>query len=234
MQELILDIRRNIKSHFEDLTFEEKAHKYYVSGKPIQKSVSTLIKDFANPFDENEISAKKAEREGINQEDLLKEWHDNRDNRIEIGKKTHLFGEIYTFNRNLRPSSNYELAVMKFWRDLPDFLIPVIVEQPMYHKEKLYAGTPDTILFNTKTGTLVITDYKTNVDLFKNFAKKKLLERFSRFLDNPFNKYQIQLSYYKILLEQTGYKVSSTKIIWLKEDASYEMFDTEDLTQYIK
>ena len=38
-----------------------------------------------------------------------------------------------------------------------------------------------------------------------------MLERFSNLLENSFNKYQIQLSYYQILLEQTGIEVSSRK-----------------------
>ena len=71
----------------------------------------------------------------------------------------------------------------------------------MFHKTKLYAGTPDCILMNLETNNLILIDYKTNEDLFKNFKGQKLVERFSSYLDTPFNKYQIQLSYYKILLD---------------------------------
>jgi ATP-dependent exoDNAse (exonuclease V) beta subunit len=88
-------------------------------------------------------------------------------------------------------------------------------------------------LVNTQTGNLIIIDYKTNEDLFKNFMNRKMLGKFSYMLDNNFNKYQIQLAYYKILLEQTGYKVSTTKIIWLKDDATYAIYDTNDLTKYL-
>lgn len=234
MELLELETKRIIRDYFKELTFEEKPHKYYVNGTPISKSVSTLIKQFCLPFDEEEISKTKAEREQISQENLLRSWHEKRDNSLMIGKSAHLFGELYTFNRNLRPQTNFDLAIMKFWNSLPEHVVPVIVEQPMYHKVKLYAGTPDAILMNKETGKLIIIDYKTNEDLFKNFKGQKLTERFSTYLDNPFNKYQIQLSYYKILLEQVGYEVSSTKIIWIKPDATYTIYDTMDLTQYIK
>lgn len=227
-------IKREIKEYFKDLVFEEKNHRYSVNRKFIEKSVSGLIKDFCLPFNEMVISKNMSERDGVPQQELLDSWHKKRDERITIGKQAHLFGELYTFNRNLRPQSQYDIAIMKFWKDLPPHVVPVIVEQPMYHKEKLYAGTPDGILLNTETGNLIIIDYKTNEDLFKNFANQRLLERFSAYADNPFNKYQIQLSYYKILLEQTGHKVSSTKIVWIKEDGTYTLYDTADLTQYIR
>ena len=142
------EIRKNIKDCFNELVFEEKPHKYYVGGRPIEKSVSTLIKEFATPFDEQLRSKRKAERIGVPQEHLLREWHNKRDRAIYIGKQAHLFGELYAFNRNLRPQSQRDIGIMKFWNDLPDYVIPIIAEQPMYHKKRFYAGTPDGILLN--------------------------------------------------------------------------------------
>jgi hypothetical protein len=51
--------------------------------------------------------------------------------------------------------------------------------------------------------------------------------------------WQIQLNYtcryipsfYQLLFEQTGYKVSSRKIIWLLKTAEYIMYDCENLTK---
>ena len=124
-----------------------------------------------------------------------------------------------------------ERAVIKFWNDLPEHVVPLILELQMYHKQYMYAGTADVPLYNKKTKTVIIADYKTNKDLFKNFRGKKLLHPFTDLLDNPFNKYQIQLSYYQLLFEQVGLNVSSRKIIWLKKDGEYEVFDTVDYTE---
>lgn len=227
-------IRANIRNFFSDLTFEEKGHQYCVGSIPIEKSVSTLIKDYCTPFEEERISKRKAEREGLDQQGLLDTWHNKRDKAISTGKQAHLFGELYPFNRGLRPQSYFDVAIMKFWDEIPSHVIPILVELPMYHKEELYAGTPDGILLNIYTGKLIIIDYKTNEDLFKNFKSQTLLGKFSGYLDTPYNKYQIQLSYYKILLEQAGYEVSTCKIIWLKNTGEYAAYDTEDLTQYLK
>ena len=228
------DVRLYIKDYFKDLTFEEKPHKYFVGTNPIKKSVSDLIKYYSNPFDENVTSVFSAKKLGISKEEVLKIWHDKRDNAIRTGKQAHLFGELYTFNRNLRPQTPYDLAILKFWQSVPDFVIPLFTELQMYHKKRFYAGTADGILLNTRTGKLIIIDYKTNEDLFKNYKGQTFFDPFTNLLDTPFNKYQLQLSYYKILLEQTGYEVSTTKVIWLRPDGEFVNYDTKDLTEYLK
>ena len=57
----------------------------------------------------------------------------------------------------------------------------------MYHKKYKFAGTCDTLLYNTHTGKYILTDYKTNEDLFKNFAGERLLHCFSDLLKNKQN-----------------------------------------------
>lgn len=83
-------------------------------------------------------------------------------------------------------------------------------------------------------GETFIKTHNTNKDLFKNFKEKKLLPPFETLLDNDFNKYQIQLSLYQILFEQTGYKVSERIIVWLKPDGECIMYDAEDLTDKLE
>jgi len=104
----------------------------------------------------------------------------------------------------------------------------------MYHFKHLFAGTADIILFDTKTQTYIIADYKTNKDLLKNYKGKTMLGPFSHLLDNPLNHYAIQLSYYQLLLEQVGVKVSKRIIIWLGLDGNYQLFNTEDVTDILK
>ena len=104
----------------------------------------------------------------------------------------------------------------------------------MFHKEFMFAGTADILLYNTVTGMFIIGDYKTNKDLFKNFNGQKMLGPFNNMLDCAFSKYQLQLSYYQILFEQTGLKVSSRKLIWLLPDGTYKMYNMDDHTKVLK
>lgn len=227
-------IKKSIIEFYSGLTFDEETHKYFVKGVPIEKSVSAKLKDFCQPFNRDFLSKRVAYSRGVTQEEILAEWQAAADKAIKTGKETHLFGELYPFNRDLRPQSQFEVAVMKFWNDLPAHIVPVVTELQMYHKEKFYAGTADLILYNLQSEKFIIGDYKTNKDLFKNYKNQKLTGRFCNFLDTPFNKYQLQLSYYQILLEQTGVQVSNRKLIWLLPDGNYNLYECQDLTQYLR
>ena len=78
-----------------------------------------------------------------------------------------------------------------------------------------------------------IVTHNTNQDLFKNYKGKKMLKPFDNLLDNSFNKYQLQLSLYQILFEQTGYEVESRALVWVKPNSTYEVYKTEDYTKQL-
>jgi len=227
-------LKIQILEYFKGLEFKENNHKYFFKSKPIKISVSGLIKNYYKPFDSHNISLRIAERDKISQKEVLKSWDNEATKGKNKGNKAHLFGEVYPFNRHIEPTDKLEEAIVKFWDDLPKHIIPVIMELQMFHKEFMFAGTADILLYNTITNTFIIGDYKTNKDLFKNFNKQKLLSPFNNLLDCSFNKYQLQLSYYQILFEQTGFKVSSRKLIWLLDDGTYNMYDMDDYTQILK
>lgn len=218
-----------IDNNFGDLKFNESQHKYSVKGHTFKKSVSKVIEDFYLKFDTEKVSARVAKTRGITQDEVKAEWKATNKEAIDRGTRVHLFGELYPFNRGMKPGCPQEEAVVKFWNDLPEWILPVAMEVKMYHKLYMFPGTMDILLFNTKTQEYIIADYKTNKDLFKNFREKKMTGIFSNSLDHPFNHYQVQLSLYQILLEQIGIKVYKRTIIWLKLDGTYDMYDTEDL-----
>ena len=227
------ELKIKILDNFKGLEFVEEEHKYFYNSKPISISVSGLIKKFVKEFNAYKISGIIAERDGLNQKEILQGWKDTAKEATDKGHSTHLFGEVYPFNREIKPSTNLEKAIVKFWDDLPPFVIPVMTEVKMFHKKYMFAGTADILLYNTITDTFIIGDYKTNKDLFKNYKGQIMLSPFENMLDCPFNKYQLQLSYYQILLEQTGVEVSGRKLIWLSPN-NYKMYDCQDLTQYLK
>lgn len=224
----------HFKNFFKGLSFEEGPHKYTLGNKVLKYSATGVVSKFAESFDEQKMSFYVAQRDGISQEEVLKNWEKIRNEAAEKGTRVHLFGELYAKNRNLKPSCPQEKAIVKFWKDLPEHVILVAPELLMYHKDFLFAGTGDILLYNTKTGTYIIADYKTNKDIFKNYKGKTLLYPFEDLLDMPLSKFAIQLSLYQMLLEQTGVKVSSRKVVWLKKDGNYELYDTEDYTGRLK
>ena len=229
----MINKKKEILNFFKDLEFDEKHHQYFVNKVKIKLSVSGIIKKFVIPFDSKKVSKIVSLHKGISQHEILKEWDRIRDIACKQGTEVHLFGELYPFNRQLKPNNKFEEAVIKFWKELPPYIIPVVMELQMYHKEFMFAGTSDVILYNTITNTYIIGDYKTNKDLFKNYHRQKMLKPFDDLLDCPYNKYQLQLSFYQILFEQLGLKVSSRKIIWLRPTGNYELYDTKDYTKIL-
>ena len=220
------ETRIEIENFFNGLTFEELSHRYYLGTRPLYTSVSGMVKEFANPFDVYTKSLKKALEEGVCQKEILDRWEEKKIKASKLGTETHSFGEKYVFDRDLIPSNGYEKAVVNFWKIIPEHIVPVVTELRMYHKRYLFAGTCDILLFNKNTGEYILCDYKTNERLFKNYAGERLLKCFSDLLKHDFNLYQIQLSLYQLLFEQTGHKIGKRKIIHLKNDGRFQIYDT--------
>lgn len=226
--------KSKIIGFFKELEFDEPKHIYSVKGQRIKSSVSKLVKLFVKKTNFNDIATSIDKRDSLPKGTTSLMWSLNSKVSLAIGTAAHFFGEMYAFNRILKPSNGYERAIVKFWNDLPEHIVPVEMELKMYHKDYMFAGTGDILLYNTKTGYYIIGDYKTNKDLFKNHQGQKMLKEFSHLLDMPLNHYQLQLSFYQILFEQLGLKVESRKIVWLKPDGEYDMYDTQDYTEILK
>lgn len=229
----------NMKSaviqYFSALSFDEEQHKYTVNKKNL-KSVSVTIKKYVEHTDFDKIAGFVAKKRGITKEEVLAEWKAKKNFSCDQGTAVHLFGETYTegFIKPNEFRNGFEEAIVKFWDSIPDYIQPFLFELQMYSETLGIAGTADIILYNTITGKFIIADYKTNEDLFKNFKGKKLLNPFNDLLDNPYNKYQLQLSMYQLLFEQIGFEVESRKIVWLKPNGTFEIFKTNDYTEVLK
>ncbi|MDR0619913.1 MAG: hypothetical protein LBG17_08455 [Bacteroidales bacterium] len=220
---------QNIVNFFSELTFEESTHTYKIGGIPVLSSVSALYHRFQEPFDALAASTHVAKKLGKKQEDILDEWKAKSKASCLRGTVVHNFAEKYMFDKNVIPSSLEEKAVKDFFDIQPDYIDPIGSEIKMYHKTFLFAGTCDALLYNNKTNKYIICDWKTNSSLFKNYKWKKLLSPFDNMLDTPFSLYQLQLSYYQLLLEQIPeIEVEKRCIVWILPDGTYQCFLCND------
>ena len=153
-------LRINIDDFFKDLSFIEETHKYFVKGEPLKKSVSGLIHRYEFPTDWDKVLKQAAEKRGVTPEVEKARWKKEEDFGCALGTETHLFAEAYAVDRTLKPKTGHQRAVVNFWNDLPDFIVPLFLELKMYHKEIMFAGTADLIFYNTKTKQITIGDYK--------------------------------------------------------------------------
>lgn len=136
----------------------------------------------------------------------------------------------------LIPSSPKQEAVMKYWEDLfrLDDVYPLIAECKMYMPlgnkygiEEVFCGTADILLAYKNQGkwSVMLHDYKTNKSLTNDFNKSNkitMLSPFDDMIDQALSHYTIQLGLYSMMLENLGYDVIDRRLIWLKEDGTYE------------
>lgn len=81
--------------------------------------------------------------------------------------------------------------------------------------------------------TMLLVTHNTNHSLTNEFArstKKFMLPPFDDFIDEDLSHYIIQLSLYQIGLMQLGYEIGDRRIIWLKENGTYEKISLPDVT----
>lgn len=222
-------IKDKLEWMFSDLIFEEKEHQYFVNGT-CYPSVSSLIHGFETIVDFHNIAVAVAKKNKKSVKQVKQEWDKIKEEACTLGTNTHLFAENY--NGTQEPINELEKAAKKFFDDLPDHYEVITKELRMYHREFRYAGTADLLLLDKRTNSIVIADFKTNKDLIKSY--QYLMPPFEELEQSPLNKYKLQLSYYQIMIEQSGIEVSNRVIIWLRRDGEYEIIPTPDYTKTLR
>ena len=150
----------------------------------------------------------------------------------------------------LLPTRSKEEAVVKFFNDLPKEFHLVLTETKVYSSvnpnlpkfRKNYAGTFDLLMYykhptdDSKSG-LVLMDYKTNASLLNSYSREKgkmLYYPFDDLYDESLGLYSIQQSCYQIPLEDIGLKVIGRRLIWLKDDGTYENVKLKNYTKQLR
>jgi len=145
----------------------------------------------------------------------------------------------YVKDKNwLIPTRPKEEAVLKFYDEITKDLHFVLAETKVYsNKSKVsevsqpFCGTFDLLAWyehptdKDKSG-LVVLDWKTNKDLKKDFSRgmgKFLLPPFNEYYEEPLSYYTLQLNLYSLCLAGVGLPPIGARVIWLKDDGTYEL-----------
>lgn len=236
--------------YFRDYVFYTDSHMYTYKGEQVETSVTKFISQFETPFDRDKWLPKKAKERGITVEELAAEWKHKADVSTNTGTFFHkhmeegFAGKYYwpdftqlledlrdeVYNRYL---GLYEMGT-KFQQDFQQQLIPVKSEFTVGLSTKI-AGQIDQLFYNRNTRKLDIYDWKTNksIECWSPY-RKKLLGPFSHLDDCELNKYSLQLSTYKYLLEKQGISIGELNLVWFNENnKSYQIFPCRDVSSII-
>ena len=226
---------------FEGLIFDEATHTYQINGISYI-SVTTSLKSFYNDFDEfamAQFTADKYNRENPNKLPRTAMWYRHywklkRNEASAKGTRVHKYAELYPELTD--PTCNQEKGVKEWFDNLDKDTYEILfMEKQMFCHKLKKAGTADLLLFNKKTGNIVIADWKTNnTSLLQVYDKKKLKKPFNKLYDNSLNKYKLQLSTYQAMIENnTTLKIEDRWIIWLKEGNWNQLDEGKNETKYI-
>lgn len=195
-------------------------------------------------------------------DEIVESWKKISDEACYNGTLTHEFGEsvfyymigeydkiLPDFKDRLTDDGGFkaihpkEEAIVNFYEEIPRCIVPILAETRVFveYDNSGYAGTFDILFYydaeidgkNPEKNGLLILDYKTNVDLYKNFKEQKLLHPFGQLLDMPLSVYKLQLSLYENALYKIGLKVVGRRILWLKPNGEYEKINLESYRKEI-
>ena len=235
---------------FNDVTYHDEPHKYYVNGKELI-SVTTIIHRYQEEFNEKYWSKIKAEEYGITQKEVLRAWKFINKKGTMKGSAIHDYAEnlflnkVFPYPKELILNEfgfdpvleEYEITkkhVNKFYNDVKGRLIPIRTEMIVYDPESLIGGMLDILFYNVKTGEFQIWDHKTNKNLSLT-SKRRLNGILYQLNDSDLDIYSLQLSIYKYIIEKnTGIKIGKSYIIWYSHNnESYEIIEMKDLSYFV-
>lgn len=239
-----LEIEEKFKI-FQDKSFffDEKSHTYTYDGTKFD-SVTTFIKRFKLPFDRSYWSQKKADELGVDVESILEEWQQKANISTRLGTRVHKYIEDFWSNKNPeKPEEGTEerIRVEKFleiYEKRLKVLVPLKSELKIFSKKWRLAGTIDQSFLlweeSKQKPIFIIGDWKTNGDFrhddHPKGKYKKLLRPFAHLWENHHNEYSIQISLYRLMLEEEiGIETDSGFLCHIGPDDAPKIYPAKDL-----
>jgi hypothetical protein len=250
--QIVTEIRKKILDSFQGLEFIEDGHKYFLNGEELLP-VSTVAGKYEHEFDAIEKSKAYAEKHGQTPEYWQDQWRFTNLKATTKGTLVHSYAESlgwkhmkhpenitddnlckYIAEKDwLIPTRPQEEAALNFWKEFPENMWVVLPETRIYNIGNTikYAGTFDLLVYydcptNPEKSGLMILDWKTNSNIYKDFSRtngRMMLPPFDNLYDEPLGGYTLQLTLYAMALEKIGLKVIGRRIVWLKEDTTFEI-----------
>jgi hypothetical protein len=246
----------NIKKEYNDkleffkdpkFIFEEENHSYTFNGIKYD-SVTTFLKRFKVPFEREYWIKRKSREMGIDPSVLESEWAQKANTATELGTRVHKWIEDFWTGLDpelpedpidlLRIHKFLELYEARFKK-----LVPLKSELKVFSKKWKLAGTVDQpfLMWDEKKQEILflIGDWKTNKE-FKDDQHpkgryKKLLHPFNDLYENSHNEYSIQISLYRLIIEEElGIETHGGFLVHIGPDSQAKIYPIKDLRERLK
>lgn len=198
--------------------FEAEPHHYFLGERQLI-SFSTWIKDYKQEFDREAQAPRTAAKRNLTVQQVLAEW----DRSQWVGTRTHEFIEAYyqaPTTAVWEPDKEVQLRCQKFLDlhagRLQEF-VPVAQELRIFDESTGLCGTLDFLGWHLPTQQLYVLDWKTNKAIHSDRDPiwRMLRGPFSDLADHEHNVYSLQISLYRVLLEQAGIPTAGGAIVHL-------------------
>jgi hypothetical protein len=249
---LEFQIPHQLFTAFNDVTFYDEPHKYYVDGRELV-SVTTLIGRYHSDFNEDFWSQYKADQFRLSQRDVLRAWKFINKKGTIKGSAIHDYAEnIFQNKRYEYPKSlilnefgfdpikiEYDITkkhVDRFYSDVQGKLIPIRTEFVVFDRESLIGGMLDVLFYNVKAKEFQIWDYKTNKEFTTEMKSRHLTGDLYMIEESDLEIYSLQLEMYKQIIEKnTGIKLGKSFIVWFSHNNdNYKVIETKNREYYVK
>ncbi len=214
---------QQLDNKYKDVFFQEKGQKYYKYNKELI-SVTTILKNYQNKFDEDYWSKYKAKQLNQSQQQVLYNWEIKRLMGNTLGSFIHSYIENYRIRKliNLElpkallslPSPRL-LSLYKYKENLlvqankflQDFNKDNYICSELVVGNNLIAGQIDYLEKDR------LIDFKADKEIKFNNSYQKMKGFLSHLDDCNWNKYCLQVSMYKLILELDGFIFSKPSLI---------------------
>ena len=195
------------------IRFVEKDHAYTDANGQHYESVTTFIKRFFKPFDEDgEILRRKAAEANLTPEQLQAQWRAKGAAACDYGTRCHETAESKLLRgvQIHQPRDEKERTAFACVASTVEWLLSrfrfIATEQIVFSPAYALAGSIDLLMADDANRVLWVLDWKTNAEIPKvNNWNQKALAPIQHLDDCAFAKYALQLATYQRIIEHDGY-----------------------------
>lgn len=235
---------------FSDVVVDSANHGYRIGDQNLV-SVTTILKSITPEFDKDGVSLKMAERTGVTQAEILRQWEEKGARSRDKGTRLHQYIEdvmgdridpiLQRVNDRIPEMSAFDQA----WTKLRAELDAKMIDQEFVVADQEFgvAGRVDNFMSikppKSKTRRCCVFDWKSGkLDTDNRF--ERLLFPFDGYDNCKLNLYSIQLSMYRLILERNpgqiqpeGEELSDGYILHLRDDGTYQLHRAKDFREEI-